>query len=104
MFDGLYLSITCAEDVPPSAPAPPTRRADVSRRLPRAASSGRMRGVAARRRTRRPATPRTAAVPVLILSGTLDPVTPPANGDVLARTLAGRLHVRVPSGGHALAV
>jgi pimeloyl-ACP methyl ester carboxylesterase len=41
-------------------------------------------------------------VPVLILSGALDPVTPPANGDVLARTLSRSLHVRVPSGGHAL--
>ena len=46
--------------------------------------------------------PVTSRVPVLILSGALDPVTPPENGDVLARTLNRSLHVRVPSGGHAL--
>ncbi len=40
-------------------------------------------------------------VPVLITSGRLDPVTPPENGDTLARTLSRSLHVRVPSGGHS---
>ena len=31
----------------------------------------------------------------------LDPVTPPANGDEIARTLTNSLHVRIPSGGHS---
>jgi pimeloyl-ACP methyl ester carboxylesterase len=45
--------------------------------------------------------PVVASVPVLILSGTLDPVTPPANGDEIARTLSNSLHIRVPHGGHS---
>jgi pimeloyl-ACP methyl ester carboxylesterase len=42
-----------------------------------------------------------AAVPILLTSGTLDPVTPPENGDTIARTLSHSLHVRVPSAGHS---
>jgi len=45
--------------------------------------------------------PVTAAVPILIMSGTLDPATPPANGDEIARPLSNNLHVRVPAGGHS---
>jgi len=45
--------------------------------------------------------PVKATVPILIASGRLDPVTPPENGDTLARTLSRSLHVRVPSGGHS---
>jgi pimeloyl-ACP methyl ester carboxylesterase len=42
-----------------------------------------------------------AAVPILLTSGTLDPVTPPENGDAIARTLSHSLHIRVPSAGHS---
>ena len=31
----------------------------------------------------------------------LDPVTPPENGDTIARTLSHSLHLRVPSSGHS---
>jgi pimeloyl-ACP methyl ester carboxylesterase len=41
-------------------------------------------------------------VPVLILTGELDPVTPPANGEAAARTLPNSLHVVVPHGAHGL--
>lgn len=41
--------------------------------------------------------------PVLLLSGELDPVTPPANGERAAATLANSLHVIGPGQGHGLA-
>ena len=42
----------------------------------------------------------TTTVPVLLTSGTLDPVTPPENAETIARTLSRSLHLRVPAGGH----
>jgi hypothetical protein len=41
-------------------------------------------------------------VPVLILTGEWDPVTPPANGDFVARTFTNSVHVVVPHGAHGL--
>jgi hypothetical protein len=35
------------------------------------------------------------------MSGLLDPVTPPSNGDEVARTLPNSLHVRIPYGAHS---
>jgi pimeloyl-ACP methyl ester carboxylesterase len=40
--------------------------------------------------------------PVLILTGEWDPVTPPANGDFVAKTMPNSLHVVVPHGAHGL--
>jgi pimeloyl-ACP methyl ester carboxylesterase len=39
-------------------------------------------------------------VPVLVLSGDLDPATPPAWGEQVAATLSRALHVVVPGVGH----
>jgi fermentation-respiration switch protein FrsA (DUF1100 family) len=39
-------------------------------------------------------------VPVLILSGGLDPVTPPANGTAVARTLPNSRHIVAGGYGH----
>ncbi len=39
-------------------------------------------------------------VPVLLLSGEADPVTPPANGERAAKTLTNSLHIVVPGMGH----
>jgi TAP-like protein len=36
----------------------------------------------------------------LILTGEWDPVTPPANGDAVAKNLPNSLHVIVPDGAH----
>ena len=101
-FDGLYLSITCAEDVPlvstdAAERDDPTYLGGYRVRQQRAACAEWPRGS-------RPETsvqPVKTTVPVLITSGRLDPVTPPENGDTLARTLSRSLHVRVPSGGHS---
>jgi pimeloyl-ACP methyl ester carboxylesterase len=101
-FDGLYLSITCAEDVPFIAPDSaerdePTYLGSYRVREQRAACAEWPRGEVPDWHGK----PVVASVPVLILSGTLDPVTPPANGDEIARTLSNSLHIRVPHGGHS---
>ncbi len=44
--------------------------------------------------------PVKAETPVLIISGALDPATPPDNGELVARTLPNSRHVVVPQAGH----
>jgi pimeloyl-ACP methyl ester carboxylesterase len=44
--------------------------------------------------------PVASDVPVLLLSGEADPVTPPANGDKAAQTLSNSLHLVAPGQGH----
>ena len=44
--------------------------------------------------------PVKSAVPVLVLSGDLDPVTPPSWGDAVSRHLGNARHVVVPGTGH----
>ncbi len=41
-------------------------------------------------------------VPVLVLSGETDPITPAANGDVAAKMLGNAKHIVVPSHGHGV--
>jgi pimeloyl-ACP methyl ester carboxylesterase len=101
-FDGLYLSITCTEDVPLVAPDAaerddPTYLGGYRVRQQRAACAVWPRGTP----SDMSGTPVKAAVPILLTSGTLDPVTPPENGDTIAQTLSHSLHVRVPSAGHS---
>lgn len=103
-FDGLYIAITCAEDVPrvaadAAARAEPTFLGSYRVREQTAACGEWPKAAMPADAT----TPVSAPVQTLIVSGTLDPVTPPANGDVIARTLPNSLHVRVPSGGHGFA-
>ena len=45
--------------------------------------------------------PVSATVPVLILSGYLDPATPPDNGEEVARTLTNRKHIVIRYGSHS---
>jgi pimeloyl-ACP methyl ester carboxylesterase len=47
-------------------------------------------------------TPASADVPVLLLSGGADPVTPPRHGDLVARTLPRALHLTAPNLGHGV--
>ncbi len=101
-FDGLYLSITCAEDVPfiardAAERDDPTYLGGYRVREQQAACAVWPKGT----RGSRQFDPVESDVPVLIVSGTLDPVTPPSNGDELARTLRRSLHLRVPSAGHS---
>jgi pimeloyl-ACP methyl ester carboxylesterase len=102
LFEGLYLSVTCTEDVPfmragAEEADEPTYLGAYRVREQRAAcaewGSGR---VPAWHRT-----PVTSTRPVLILSGTRDPVTPPEYGDEIAKTLPNSVHLRIPAGGHS---
>ena len=103
LANGLYLSITCAEDVPflpKDAEARDHGTFLGSYRIleQRAACAEWPRGTVPPYRGE----PVRSQVPVLITSGLLDPVTPPEHGDLVARTLPNALHLRVASGAHAL--
>jgi pimeloyl-ACP methyl ester carboxylesterase len=100
--NGLYLSVTCAEDVPWIAPGEGERAAagtflgDYRLRQQRAACALWPRGQIPAGYLR----PVRSATPVLILSGAWDPVTPPSEGAAVAKRLSRSLHVVVPHGAH----
>ncbi|MBS0321780.1 MAG: alpha/beta fold hydrolase [Proteobacteria bacterium] len=99
----LFYSVTCAEDVPRVTPerraaalADPATRKLVDEVLavcdfwPRGTLPADF------------ATPVTSDVPVLLLSGGLDPVTPPAYADEVAKTLAHAKTITAPGFGHII--
>jgi pimeloyl-ACP methyl ester carboxylesterase len=100
--NGMYLSVTCAEDLPwvpegaGEAAAEGTFLRDYRLRQQRAACELWPRGDV-------PADfadPVRVAVPTLILSGEWDPVTPPGQGDVVAGRLPVSRHIVIPGAGH----
>jgi pimeloyl-ACP methyl ester carboxylesterase len=101
--NGLYLSITCAEDLPWIKPgegealAKNTFLGDYRLRQQREACSLWPQAQIEKDYSQ----PARSALPVLIFTGQWDPVTPPSNGDGVARYLTNSLHVVVPQGGHA---
>ena len=102
--NGMYLSVTCAEDLPWIKPGEGERMAantflgDYRLRQQREACTLWPRAEIERDYPK----PVQSDVPVLILTGEWDPVTPPANGDRVAKTLTNSLHVIVPHGAHGL--
>ena len=102
--NGMYLSVTCAEDLPFIKPGEGERNAentflgDYRLRQQREACALWPRAEVEKDY----AAPTRSDMPVLILTGELDPVTPPANGDAAARTLPNSLHIVVPHGAHGL--
>src|SRR5215208_3638481 len=102
--NGMYLSITCAEDLPWIKPGEGERMAantflgDYRLRQQREACTLWPRAETERDYSQ----PIKSDLPVLILTGEWDPVTPPANGDRVAKTLTNSLHVVVPHGAHGL--
>lgn len=102
-FDALYLSITCAEDVPfvgADAEAADDRTYLTAYRIreQRAACREWPRGaVPAWHRQ-----PVVSDVPVLLFSGSLDPVTPPSGAEEVARHLSQSRSFVVPGGAHTL--
>jgi pimeloyl-ACP methyl ester carboxylesterase len=102
--NGMYLSVTCAEDLPWIKPGEGERMAantflgDYRLRQQREACALWPRGEIERDF----AEPVHADRPVLILTGEWDPVTPPSNGDAVAKTLTNSLHIVVPHGAHGL--
>jgi len=99
---GMYLSVTCAEDLPLIKPDEGERNGantflgDYRLRQQRAACALWPRGTIPANY----AEPTVSDVPVLILTGQWDPVTPPIYGDTVANHLSHSLHVIVPHGGH----
>ena len=100
--EGLYLALTCTEDLPWIDPedaieaAKGTFVGELRYRIQTAACSVVPRGEL-------PADyfePVRSEAPVLLFTGDLDPVTPPYLGDRAARTLPNSLHLVVPYGGH----
>ena len=100
---GLLISVTCAEDLP-RVDAAALRKASQGTVLgtyrldqqaaacalwPRGASDAAM------------ARPVTSSIPTLLVSGELDPVTPPEYGDEVAKTLTRSRHVVIPYGSHS---
>src|SRR5688500_7569189 len=102
--NGMYLTVTCAEDIPWIKPGEGERIAentflgDYRLRQQREACALWPRA----KIDADYAKPITSDVPVLIVTGEWDPVTPPAYGDTLARTLKNSLHIVVPQGAHGL--
>ncbi|MBC8031107.1 MAG: alpha/beta fold hydrolase [Pyrinomonadaceae bacterium] len=100
--NGMYLSVTCAEDLPWIKPGEGERNAantflgDYRLRQQRAACALWPRAELSKDY----AEPTRANVPALILTGQWDPVTPPLYGDAVAKYLPNSLHVVVPHGGH----
>ena len=100
--NGLYLSITCAEDLPWIKPGEGERLSentflgDYRLRQQREACALWPRATIPKDYSQ----PTKSDAPVLILTGEWDPVTPPAHGDAVAKHLPNSLHIVVPDGAH----
>ncbi len=102
LYEGLWLSVTCAEDIPRIDPAliePETKGTflgDYRIRVQTRACELWPRGRVSSTFWDLP----KSKVPALLISGERDPVTPPSFGDRVARGLENGLHLVVPHGGH----
>lgn len=99
---GLFLSITCAEDVPFFSEQEATRRSEgtflgASRVVPQKAAC---RVWPSRPVSRRFLAPVVSDAPVLMVTGEWDPVTPPRTSAEALRTLKNATRLVIPSGGH----
>jgi pimeloyl-ACP methyl ester carboxylesterase len=102
--DGMYLCVTCAEDVPFIDQAEATKlNADNPFGNYRIVQQTRACGIWPRSDI--PADfrePVRSSVPALIFSGNFDPVTPPQRGEEVARYLSNSRHVIVPQAAHGI--
>jgi pimeloyl-ACP methyl ester carboxylesterase len=102
MAMGMHFSVVCAEDLPPAGASLEAPGVDFGRdfeRLYERVCAQWPRGAVPERFTEVPKFPRA----VLLLSGGLDPVTPPRHGERVAQALgASAQHVIVPNAGHGV--
>jgi pimeloyl-ACP methyl ester carboxylesterase len=102
--DGMYLCVTCAEDIPFIDQAEAAKmNADNPFGNYRVIQQTRACGMWPRGDI--PADfrePVRASVPALIFSGNFDPVTPPQRGEEVARYLSNNRHVIVPQAAHGI--
>jgi len=106
LSDGFYLSVTCAEDLP-----------FVDMPAARAEAEGTFLGtyrldqqtLACENWPRGPIDPEyrqplKSDIPTLLLSGTVDPVTPPYMGDLVGEGLSKAVHLVFPNAAHGVSV
>ena len=102
--NGMYLSATCAEDVPWIDPSEAERLAAGTfigdyRYVQQRAACGLWPRATVPKAFLEPV---DASVPVLLVTGMWDPATPPSDAEQVARHLPKNLNVVVPHGGHGL--
>ena len=102
--DGMYLSVTCAEDTPFINQAEAAKLNEGNPfgnyrvfQQSRACSLWPQGKIPADYHD-----PVSSNVPVLIFSGTMDPVTPPQRGEEVAKYLPNSRHVIIPQAGHGV--
>jgi pimeloyl-ACP methyl ester carboxylesterase len=99
---GMYLSVTCAEDLPFITAAAAEREAANTflgdyRYIQQRDACNEWRRGAVPKNTREPV---RAQTPVLLISGSWDPVTPARDAAEAAATLPHSINIVVPTGGH----
>jgi pimeloyl-ACP methyl ester carboxylesterase len=102
--DGMYLSVTCAEDTP-FIDQDEARRANAGNPFGNYRVFQQTRACSMWPQGRIPDgyhQPVTSSSPVLIFSGYMDPVTPPERGEEVASHLPNSRHVIIPHGGHGI--
>ena len=102
LADGMYLSVTCAEDVP-FIDQDEAAKANAGNPFGNYRVEQQTRACSMWPRGKIPDDyhqPVRSEIPVLILSGHLDPVTPPERGEEVARNLPNSKHVVIRHGAH----
>ena len=102
---GMHLSVVCAEDIPRITPADLEQAAQSF--FGRTLIDDFLRACASWPRGKVPAdyyAPVRSEVPALILSGGIDPATPPRHGQEVAATLANARHLVAPHLGHGVSL
>jgi pimeloyl-ACP methyl ester carboxylesterase len=102
--DGMYLSVTCAEDVP-FIDQEEAAKANTGNPFGNYRVDQQTRACGLWPRGNIPADyhePVDSNAPVLILSGQVDPVTPPERGEEVASHLPNSRHIVVPHGAHGV--
>lgn len=102
MSIGMQLSVICAEDAPQITPEEMAKEAEGSMFGPHVMRAQRQGCTFWPRGTVDPSfyEPVRSSIPTLILSGEIDPVTPPSWGEEIARTLPNSKHIVMPGAGH----
>jgi pimeloyl-ACP methyl ester carboxylesterase len=102
MSIGMQLSVICAEDAPRITAEEMEKEAEGSMFGPHVMRAQRQGCTFWPRGTVDPSfyEPVTSSIPTLIMSGEIDPVTPPSWGEEIARTLPNSRHLVMPGAGH----
>ena len=102
--DGMYLSVTCAEDVP-FIDQEEAARLNAGNPFGNYRVFQQTRACSMWPQGKIPPDflePVSSNIPVLIFSGNMDPVTPPQRGEEVARYLSNSRHVIIPQAGHGV--